>query len=31
VISTLGPYLVPFLIEPLRARFPGLRLLISGG
>jgi LysR family hydrogen peroxide-inducible transcriptional activator len=31
VISTLGPYLVPFLMKPLRARFPGLRLLISEG
>jgi LysR family hydrogen peroxide-inducible transcriptional activator len=31
VISTLGPYLVPFLMKPLRARFPDLRLLISEG
>jgi LysR family hydrogen peroxide-inducible transcriptional activator len=31
VISTLGPYLVPFLMKPLRARFPALRLLISEG
>lgn len=31
VISTLGPYLVPFLLKPLRARFPALRLLISEG
>jgi LysR family hydrogen peroxide-inducible transcriptional activator len=31
VISTLGPYLVPFLMKPLRARFPHLRLLISEG
>ena len=31
VISTLGPYLVLFLMKPLRARFPALRLLISEG
>lgn len=31
VISTLGPYLVPFLLKPLRARFPQLRLLLSEG
>lgn len=31
VISTLGPYLIPFLMKPLRARFPQLRLLISEG
>jgi LysR family hydrogen peroxide-inducible transcriptional activator len=31
VISTLGPYLVPFLLKPLRARFPRLRLLLSEG
>lgn len=31
VISTLGPYLVPFLLKPLRERFPNLRLLISEG
>jgi LysR family hydrogen peroxide-inducible transcriptional activator len=31
VVSTLGPYLVPFLMKPLRARFPQLRLLISEG
>lgn len=31
VISTLGPYLVPFLLRPLRARFPRLRLLLIEG
>jgi LysR family hydrogen peroxide-inducible transcriptional activator len=31
VIATLGPYLVPFLLKPLRARFPHLRLLLSEG
>jgi LysR family hydrogen peroxide-inducible transcriptional activator len=31
VISTLGPYLVPFLLRPLRERFPKLRLLLSEG
>ena len=31
VISTLGPYLVPFLLKPLRDRFPKLRLMLSEG
>jgi LysR family hydrogen peroxide-inducible transcriptional activator len=31
IISTLGPYLVPFLLKPLRERFPKLRLLLSEG
>ena len=31
VISTLGPYLVPFLLKPLRDRFPQLRLLLTEG
>ncbi|WP_207536833.1 LysR substrate-binding domain-containing protein [Sabulicella rubraurantiaca] len=31
VISTLGPYLVPFLLRPLRDRFPRLRLLLIEG
>lgn len=31
VISTLGPYLVPFLLKPLRARFPRLKLLLAEG
>ena len=31
VIATLGPYLVPFLLKPLRARFPQLKLLLAEG
>ncbi len=31
VISTLGPYLVPFLLKPLRARYPELKLLLTEG
>jgi LysR family hydrogen peroxide-inducible transcriptional activator len=31
VISTLGPYLVPFLLRPLRERFPALQLLLHEG
>lgn len=31
VISTLGPYLVPFLLKPLRERFPLLRLILAEG
>jgi LysR family hydrogen peroxide-inducible transcriptional activator len=31
VLDTLGPYLVPLLLHPLRARFPRLRLLIQEG
>jgi LysR family hydrogen peroxide-inducible transcriptional activator len=31
VISTLGPYLVPFLLKPLRERFPRLKLMLSEG
>ena len=31
VPDTLGPYLVPLLLHPLRARFPRLRLLIQEG
>lgn len=31
VISTLGPYLVPFLLKPLRDRFPALQLLLTEG
>ena len=31
VISTLGPYLLPLLLRPLREQFPKLRLLISEG
>lgn len=31
VISTLGPYLLPLLLKPLRDQFPKLRLLISEG
>jgi len=31
VISTLGPYLVPFLLKPLRARYPELKLLVTEG
>ena len=31
VISTLGPYLVPFLLKPLRARYPDLKLLLTEG
>lgn len=31
VISTLGPYLVPFLLKPLRARYPKLKLLLTEG
>lgn len=31
VIATLGPYLLPLLLHPLRERFPQLRLLLSEG
>ncbi len=31
VLDTLGPYLVPLLLHPLRARVPRLRLLIQEG
>ncbi len=31
VLSTLGPYLLPLLLKPLREAFPKLRLLISEG
>ena len=31
VINTLGPYLLPLLLKPLRDQFPKLRLLISEG
>lgn len=31
VLDTLGPYLVPLLLHPLRNRFPRLRLLIQEG
>lgn len=31
VLDTLGPYLVPLLLAPLRRRFPELRLLIQEG
>ncbi len=31
VLDTLGPYLVPLLLQPLRARFPRLKLLIQEG
>ncbi len=31
VISTLGPYIFPLLLKPLREQFPKLRLLISEG
>jgi LysR family hydrogen peroxide-inducible transcriptional activator len=31
VISTLGPYLVPFLLKPLRARYPDLKLMLHEG
>ncbi|MDB5415128.1 MAG: hypothetical protein JWR10_3463 [Rubritepida sp.] len=31
VISTLGPYLVPFLLKPLRSRFPDLKLMLTEG
>lgn len=31
VIATLGPYLIPHLIGPLRDSFPGLRLVLHEG
>ena len=31
VLDTLGPYLVPLLLQPLRASFPRLRLLVQEG
>ncbi|MBY0338837.1 MAG: LysR family transcriptional regulator [Acetobacteraceae bacterium] len=31
VITTLGPYLMPFLLRPLRERFPNLRLVLVEG
>lgn len=29
--GTLGPYLMPLLLQPLRERYPGLRLLLQEG
>jgi LysR family hydrogen peroxide-inducible transcriptional activator len=31
VISTLGPYIAPIILQPLRQRFPRLRLMLTEG
>jgi LysR family hydrogen peroxide-inducible transcriptional activator len=31
VIATLGPYVLPLLLQPMRQRYPGLQLLLTEG